>query len=211
MYPLFDIEHIIRHIKSLYTFIEAAIETGFTKLHLPGTGAIEDDDTNVVKMMLAIALIMEGNGESELGQRIFNIMSPIICNHILDKTDMRGLVLIVMAVSETDGPGISDLCANLFCQAIFRFQREQEAQAWRLIGIAARLCIEMGLHRKDALLKTFTNEGEYLDAVRVFWIVYALDRRWSFGTGMPFALQDADIDSFLPEVVSCCPRSASPK
>jgi hypothetical protein len=37
--------------------------------------------------------------------------------------------------------------------------------------------------------------------VRVFWSVYALDRRWSFGTGMPFAFQDADIDPLLPEPV----------
>lgn len=71
------------------------------------------------------------------------------------------------------------------------------------------MCIEMGLHRKETLLKLFTNEAEYQQAIRIFWIVYALDRRWSFGTGMPFALQDADIDPGLPEPVSenasiCC-------
>jgi hypothetical protein len=64
------------------------------------------------------------------------------------------------------------------------------------------MCIEMGLHRKDSLVKSFTNEAEYQQAVRIFWTVYALDRRWSFGTGMPFALQDADIDPALPEPVS---------
>lgn len=53
------------------------------------------------------------------------------------------------------------------------------------------------------MLKTFTNEAEYQQAVRIFWTVYALDRRWSFGTGMPFALQDADIDPNLPEPVCC--------
>ena len=74
--------------------------------------------------------------------------------------------------------------------------------------MAARLCIEMGLHRKDSMIKRFTNEAEYLSAVRVFWIVYALDRRWSFGTGMPFALQDADIDPLLPEPV--CEDLAKP-
>lgn len=57
----------------------------------------------------------------------------------------------------------------------------------------------MGLHRKDSLLRSFTNEAEYQDALRKFWVVYALDRRWSFGTGMPFALQDTDIDPTLPE------------
>jgi len=38
--------------------------------------------------------------------------------------------------------------------------------------------------------------------IKLFWSIYVLDRRWSFGTGMPFALQDADIDPLLPEPVS---------
>jgi len=91
-------------------------------------------------------------------------------------------------------------------QATFYFQKDEEAQAWRFIGIAARMCIEMGLHRKDSLVKTFPNEAEFQQTVRIFWTVYALDRRWSFGTGMPFALQDADIDSNLPEPVCSIPN-----
>jgi hypothetical protein len=39
-------------------------------------------------------------------------------------------------------------------------------------------------------------------ATLTFWSVYCLDRRWSFGTGMPFALQDSDIDPNLPKPVS---------
>ena len=71
-----------------------------------------------------------------------------------------------------------------------------------MIGIAARLCYELGLHRRDSQVKLFPTEAEYQNAIKVFWIVYALDRRWSFGTGLPFALQDADIDPLLPEPVS---------
>jgi hypothetical protein len=26
-----------------------------------------------------------------------------------------------------------------------------------------------------------------------YWSVYTLDRRWSFGTGLPFAVQDSDV------------------
>ena len=87
---------------------------------------------------------------------------------------------------------------------MYYFNRGDEGQAWRLIGVAARSCIEMGLHRRESLLKSFNNEAEYLSATKLFWIVYALDRRWSFGMGMPFALQDADIDPSLPEPVSRC-------
>jgi hypothetical protein len=61
--------------------------------------------------------------------------------------------------------------------------------------------IELGLHRRDSLFKIITDE-ERSHAINLFWSIYVLDRRWSFGTGMPFALQDADIDPNLPEPVS---------
>ena len=64
------------------------------------------------------------------------------------------------------------------------------------------MCIELGLHRRDSLFKVATDDTERADAIKLFWSTYVLDRRWSFGTGMPFALQDADIDPSLPEPVS---------
>ena len=78
---------------------------------------------------------------------------------------------------------------------------DEEGQAWRIVGLVARLCLEMGLHRKETLIKLFPIEDDFSWAVKLFWSVYCLDRRWSFGSGMPFALQDADIDPLLPEPV----------
>lgn len=66
----------------------------------------------------------------------------------------------------------------------------------------------MGLHRKGSLLKSFPNKTEYLEAVRNFWVVYALDRRFSVGTGLPFVLQDQDLDPSLPKPVGLLPNVA---
>lgn len=63
------------------------------------------------------------------------------------------------------------------------------------------MCIELGLHRRDALFKALPDDEERSSAVNLFWSIYVLDRRWSFGTGMPFAIQDSDIDPTLPEPV----------
>lgn len=57
----------------------------------------------------------------------------------------------------------------------------------------------MGLHRKQSLLDNFKDAEERKLAVQVFWVVYELDRRWSFGTSLSFALNDRDIDTQLPE------------
>lgn len=73
--------------------------------------------------------------------------------------------------------------------------------AWRIIGQVARMSIELGLHRRDSFFKVVTDERERIAITKLFWSIYVLDRRWSFGTGMPFAIQDSDIDPSLPEPV----------
>ncbi len=182
MYPVVDLDRIQKHASNLYKFIGASIRSGFGQPNLPGADAFEDEDTVVLKMVLAITLIVEGSGRSELGARFFESAKPAVDLKLVTNTGILSVVLLVLT-------------------ATYYFQKDEETQAWRFIGIAARICIEMGLHRRDSLIRTFTNEAEYQQAVRVFWVVYALDRRWSFGTGMPFALQDADIDPSLPEPV----------
>lgn len=76
--------------------------------------------------------------------------------------------------------------------------------AWRTIGISVRIALEMGLNRRETLIAGFKDKQQRLWANKMFWCVYVLDRRWSFGVGMPFALHDLDIDPDLPEPVSHC-------
>jgi hypothetical protein len=57
----------------------------------------------------------------------------------------------------------------------------------------------MGLHRRQSLFDNFKDLRDRNTAVQVFWVVFELDRRWSFGTSLPFALDDRDIDPRLPE------------
>lgn len=76
---------------------------------------------------------------------------------------------------------------------------DEETLAWRTIGIVERMGLEKGLHRQETLDQpAIVAEGK--DRVlRLFWSIYVLDMRWSFGTGIPFALEDTDIDPCLPE------------
>lgn len=84
-------------------------------------------------------------------------------------------------------------------QSIYFCHVEEELLAWRAIGRAAQQCLEMGLHRKQSLVNHFTDADTREFAIQVFWVVYELDRRWSFGTSLSFALDDRDIDAKLPE------------
>ncbi|KAJ9606377.1 hypothetical protein H2200_009338 [Cladophialophora chaetospira] len=84
-------------------------------------------------------------------------------------------------------------------KSIYHFYRDEEVLAWRTIGLAARISLEMGLHLWDPPYETFRNPHGRERTNRLFWCIYCLDRRWSFGTGLPFGIQEDDIDPSLPE------------
>ncbi|KAI9655351.1 MAG: hypothetical protein M1821_005498 [Bathelium mastoideum] len=178
MYPIIDIGMILRHANLLYTFMDAATRAGVIQTSLHGADAISDDKTNILKMMLSLALLTEGNGQSALGQRLYDSVRDPIEAMLFGPVDGTGLRLLT-------------LCA------MYHFHRDNEPLAWRTIGQAARLCVELGLHRHETYDTLFPDTNERASAVRLFWAIYVLDRRWAFGTGMPFVLQDADIDLAL--------------
>ena len=76
---------------------------------------------------------------------------------------------------------------------------DEETLAWRTIGIVERMSLEKGLHRRETLAQPSIVAAGRDRVLRLFWSIYILDMRWSFGTGMPFSLEDTDIDPWLPE------------
>ena len=96
MYPIFDIEALIAHVNRLWTFLEAALRSGIG--NMPGADTIDDDETNLLKMILAAALIVEGNGQSDLGLKIFDSLKPALTAKFWGPTDTKGLSLLCVAV-----------------------------------------------------------------------------------------------------------------
>ena len=174
MYPITDVEPTMTHINWLYDAPEARNQD------IDQFDTAQKELTEIVKLLIAIGLLLEGDGTSDTAQRLFQSMEATISAKLLSSPSVHSLILLVLS-------------------ATFLFHSDEEGQAWRLVGVSARLCYEMGLHQRESLFKNFKNPADLRNAVRAFWIIYGLDRRWSFGTGMPFALQDADIDPLLPE------------
>ncbi|KAJ6123153.1 hypothetical protein N7512_005618 [Penicillium capsulatum] len=186
MYPVVDIATVTSQANLLYTFMEAATRTGFAQRGLPGADSLQDDSSILLKLILATTLVVEGGGQSDIGRRLFLSMKPVIESKIWGPHDIRNIQLLAIV-------------------ATYHFHTDDDAMAYRVIGLAARMCLEMGLHRRDALLKLFPREDQWNEITRIFWTVYSLDRRWSLGTGLPFVIQDEDIDPNLPEPDSSLP------
>ena len=68
-------------------------------MHLPGAQSIDDEDTNLAKMVLAIGLVLEEDGQSATADAIYESMKPIISSKIMGPADMKGVCLIVLTVS----------------------------------------------------------------------------------------------------------------
>jgi hypothetical protein len=85
---------------------------------------------------------------------------------------------------------------TLLLHAIYCLRAPRGLSAWTNVGLATRICVSLGLHRKTPKSKpSLANEVKK----RVFWSCYCLDRQVSIILGRPFAISDRDIDAEVGE------------
>ncbi|KAI5464417.1 fungal-specific transcription factor domain-containing protein [Mariannaea sp. PMI_226] len=98
----------------------------------------------------------------------------------------------------------------LLCQ--FRLSsstKDASGSLWHIVGIAARMCFELGLHREAMYRLTKPSGPEVVPCLspqfeenevrrRCFWSVFSLDRIVSITLGRPLAVCVEDIDVELP-------------
>lgn len=99
LYPVVSIAHLSAHITSLYKFMDAARRNGLTLSDAPGADAIEDEDTNMLKIVLAIAMVVEGSGRSEPGERIFAYVRPKVDALLLGNAGIKDVRVLALTVS----------------------------------------------------------------------------------------------------------------
>lgn len=99
MYPFIDIEKLMAHTNLLYTFIEAADRTGFAKRFKSGPDYLSDDESCVLKMVLAITLVVEGNGQSLLGAQLFGGVKRKIDDQLWKPGEISTIKLLTLMVS----------------------------------------------------------------------------------------------------------------
>ncbi|KAF1979577.1 hypothetical protein BU23DRAFT_576528 [Bimuria novae-zelandiae CBS 107.79] len=140
---------------------------------------VDKRDVNMLKLAVATAIMHEAQGRNHLSTKLVESADSV--------------------TSVGEGPACLRDMQAMTMLSLYYFHKEEELFAWRTIGVAARQCLEMGLHRKESLMANFPDERARRLATQAFWVVYTLDRRWSFGISLSFALYDRDIDPQLPE------------
>lgn len=159
-------------------------------------------DFQIAKVVVATALVVEEHGKNDNSTMMVESAERSVTRILKPTSHLKDLQLLTILVRRPyQSLTISSVFLTL-CQSIYYFHCDEDLLAWRTIGLAAREALVLGLHRKGTLIDTFTDKRSRSLAMRTFWCIYALDRRWSFGTSLSFALTDEDIDPELPEPVS---------
>jgi hypothetical protein len=182
MYPVVKIDTVINHARNLGSWMEATRRDGEV-LPFDQEHSMTDLNTCILKIIICCALTVEEHGNSAKAMRLYESIQPIVDKKLMSESgDVSNLPFLALVAG-------------------YRFLSNEEILAWRIMGQVARLCLELGLHRRDGLAK-IADEQDRRNALITFWSAYVLDRRWSFGTGLPYVCHDDKIDPKLPYPVS---------
>lgn len=104
MYPILDMDKVLRYTEMLFSFVEAAARSGLMQGAMPGADSIMDDQTSVLKLVLAITLVMEGGGKDPLGDRLFENVQKVVERILSEPVSLQSISLLTLTVSSPKAP-----------------------------------------------------------------------------------------------------------
>ncbi|RTE73277.1 hypothetical protein BHE90_012304 [Fusarium euwallaceae] len=178
LYPIIDRQKMLDTAHGVLTTLRYVQDNGVALHRGALIETLFNEETNKLKLILAISRTMECGPEDKTARRLFQSITEVVDSLVLNLTSIGRLQILLLA-------------------ALYYYHIDEEVISGRIVGLAARLCLEIGLHRRPALEASFPNPDERLTALRTLWSIYMLERRISLGQLMPFMIQDACVDPSL--------------
>ena len=98
MYPMLDMDKTITQASMLFRFTDSAVKSGLMNPYKAGPDKLGNNDVYILKMVLATALIVEGEGQSELGRELYESCREAIEGRLSGPVEIKGLILLVLVV-----------------------------------------------------------------------------------------------------------------
>ncbi|KAJ4856772.1 fungal specific transcription factor domain-containing protein [Trichoderma breve] len=141
---------------------------------------VDSDSILVLNLVCSIALTAETTGRSKIAQVFYeSAQSAIQTNVTARKLQIRDVVLVLLA-------------------SIYHYFSDDIRLAWRLCGIAGRMVMELGIHRREIFHQLFNIPSQRDKVGSTIWTIVVLDRQWSCALGIPQNFQESDFDKRLP-------------
>jgi hypothetical protein len=194
LHPIVDFALLHDHIRFVFSALEEnrAFDFGST---------VGEAHFNVLILVLAIALLSEGEENRILAAKLFSSVRYALDYRIhANNIDISGQVVMLLAVCFLPTSLVSPSNRAEGIQGVYHFFRDEQRLASRIVAITARMTMEAGLHRREVLFRTFPNQKDREKAIIVLWSVFVFDRQFSFAAGLPDSMKDDIMD--VPDVVS---------
>jgi len=100
MYPFLDRDAVRRHATPFFNFADAALRTGLAQRSLPGADAMYDEDMDILKLVLAIAMLCNASVHSPMATRLFDSVQKSAESRFLGPVNLKGIRVMVLTVCE---------------------------------------------------------------------------------------------------------------
>ena len=98
MYPMLDMDKTINQANILFSFTESAAKSGLMNPYMPGPDKLANNDVDILKMVLATALVVQGEGQSDLGREMYESCREAFESRLSGPVEIKGLILLVLVV-----------------------------------------------------------------------------------------------------------------
>lgn len=82
--------------------------------------------------------------------------------------------------------------------------------AWRIIGVAGRIVMEMGLHSAEVCKQSLVTSQQRIEVAIISCTLLILDRQWSAATGLRPNFQFSDFEMAQVALVRLAPSLTTP-
>ncbi|KEF54583.1 uncharacterized protein A1O9_09025 [Exophiala aquamarina CBS 119918] len=132
---------------------------------------------DTLKAALGISMLVNGEETAPLARHLPRYLDWSIESIVMgSEADIPNLVLAVLL-------------------SLYHLYRGSLLKAWRTIGAASKACFELGMHQTPAVDSQLDSSNSPLvHHQTLFCCIFVIDRRCSFGLGLPYAIHLEDID-----------------
>ncbi|KAH8664739.1 hypothetical protein BX600DRAFT_464928, partial [Xylariales sp. PMI_506] len=174
-HPIIIIDQLVQQVENCYSITNAYIYAG---RDLP-----DEDSLLIINIILSIALCAESNypGSETSDQAKFLYLGcrEMISEKITWSTPSVKQVIIIVLVG------------------MLHFFQDKVRYAWRMVGIAGRNIMELGLHDHEVARHTLHSKQQWTEHAVLITSIATLDRQWSAATGLPTHFENSHFDQNL--------------
>ncbi|KAF4988028.1 hypothetical protein FGRMN_10009 [Fusarium graminum] len=178
-YPFLPFPNIFDNMNALFNAVQTGAKAGFAFSSLPGPDHLDPDDVDILRLAFSTTLLITGDRNTQIATALLAGAQKNISKKLLEPPSLKKIVFFTL-------------------MAFNSFHSGEERQAWRFIGIAARSCLEMGLHQATTYDTMFQDPIERERAIDLFWCIHTLDRKLSLSAGLPCLMQGNEMDPNMP-------------